>query len=140
MTRRFLDTNVLVYLYDGADPAKREKARAIIGDESNSLVISSQVLGEFFVVVTRKLATPLSTADATAAVRAFADLTVVPVDAELVLTAAATTERHQTSYWDALILEAAAAGGCDELLTEDLATGATLRGIQIVNPFDPGPR
>ncbi len=135
MTRQFLDTNVLVYLYDRADADKRHRARSIISDQSAALVVSSQVLGEFFVVATRKLATPLSVADATAAVRAFSDLSVVPIDSELVLAATDTVSRHQLSYWDALILEAAAAGACDELLTEDLDAGSTLRGVTVVNPF-----
>jgi predicted nucleic acid-binding protein len=34
-----------------------------------------------------------------------------------------------------LILEAAAFSGCEELWTEDLDTGATLRGVKIVNPL-----
>lgn len=133
--RRFLDTNVLVYLYDRAEDHKRSRARAVLADESASLVLSSQVLGEFFVVVTRKLASPLSVPDAIAAVRSLADLSVVPIDAELVLAAASTVERHQLSYWDALIIEAAAASGCTELVTEDLDDGSTLRGITVVNPF-----
>ena len=132
---RFLDTNILVYLYDGADKDKQQRARDIIADESTSLVLSSQVLGEFFVVATRKLATPLSIADAAAAVRSFADLSVVPIDADLVLAASSTVERHKLSYWDSLILEAAAASGCTEILTEDLNAGSTLRGVAIVNPF-----
>lgn len=85
--------------------------------------------------MTRKLAQPISVADATAAVRSFADLTVVPVDADLVLAASETVNRHQLSYWDALILEAAVASGCTEVVTEDLATGSTLRGLRITNLF-----
>jgi predicted nucleic acid-binding protein len=34
-----------------------------------------------------------------------------------------------------LIVQAAAAGGCREFLTEDLATGSRLAGVAIVNPF-----
>jgi predicted nucleic acid-binding protein len=135
VTRRFLDTNVLVYLYDRADDDKRRKARAIVADESATLVLSSQVLGEFFVVVTRRLSTPLSTPDAITAVRSLADLSVVPIDSELVLAASSTVERHQLSYWDALIVEAAATSGCTQLMTEDLNAGSTLRGVTIVNPF-----
>ena len=135
MTGQFLDTNVLIYLFDRAEEDKRRRAREIIADESAALVLSSQVLGEFFVVATRKLSNPLSAADAAAAVRSFADLSVVPIDSELVLAATSTVERHQMSYWDSLIIEAAVASGCTQLLTEDLATGSTLRGVTIVNPF-----
>lgn len=135
MTRQFLDTNVLVYLYDNGEPDKQQRARSIIANPLATLVLSSQVLGEFFVVVTRKLAIPLSIADAVAAVRSFADLSVVPIDAELVLAAGALVERHRLSYWDSLILEAAASSGCTELLTEDLDAGSSLREVAIINPF-----
>jgi predicted nucleic acid-binding protein len=60
---------------------------------------------------------------------------VVPTDASLVRRAIATSGDHQLSIWDALVLEAASESGCQELWTEDLTTGATLRGVRIVNPL-----
>lgn len=130
----FLDTNVLVYAFDGRDERKRSRAIALIGSGPR-FVVSAQVLGEFFVTVTRKLATPLSEADAAAAVERLTQLTVVPTDARLVAAAIETSKTHRISYWDALIVEAATVAGCDVLLTEDLAAGATLRGVRIENPF-----
>lgn len=55
--------------------------------------------------------------------------------AALALGAAATASSHQLSIFDALVVEAAAQARCDELDTEDLADGATIRGVRIVNPF-----
>jgi predicted nucleic acid-binding protein len=132
--RAFVDTNVLVYAFDDADPAKRDRARWLLADDV-PLVISAQVIGEFYVVVTRKLAIPLSEAHASAAVDELLRLPVVPIDAELTRAAVSTSRAAQLSYWDALIIEAAAAAGCDRVLTEDLAAGSTIRSVRVENPF-----
>jgi len=133
--RTFLDTNVLVYAFDDGEPQKRDRARALLTAPPAPLAISAQVIGEFYVVVTRKLPKPLTQSDATAAVEQLVRLPVVPLDAELTSAAVATSQASQLSYWDALILEAARAAGCDVLLSEDLADGATLRSVRIENPF-----
>ena len=137
-TRAFVDTNVLVYLYDDADATKRDQARHLLLDDSVDLVISSQVLNEFYVTVTRKIATPMPNETARRAVENLAELEVVPVTRNLVLDALATGADHKLSHWDALIIEAASRAGTDVLYTEDLTNGATLRGVQIVNPFSTG--
>jgi len=135
--RAFVDTNVLVHLYDAGDRAKRARARALLLDDSLDLVISAQVLNEFFVTVTRKITSPLSVEAAASAVGTLGELEVVPITRNLVLDAVATGAQHQLSHWHALIVEAAARSGCEQLLTEDLATGATLAGVTITNPFVP---
>jgi predicted nucleic acid-binding protein len=135
--RAFLDTNVLVYLYDEGEPAKRARAREVVADPSIMPVISAQVLGEFFVTVTRKLATSLDPATAGQAVAVLRELPVAAIDSDLVSAAVATSIAHQLSYWDALILETARFANCEVLLTEDLAGGTVLRGVRIENPFTP---
>lgn len=135
--RAFVDTNVLVYLYDAADSAKRRRAREIMLDDRLDLVISAQVLNEFYVTVTRKIPAPLSLDKAATALEALAELEVVPITRNLVLDAARTGRRHQLSHWDALIVETASRSGAAELLTEDLDAGSVLRGVTIVNPFAP---
>jgi predicted nucleic acid-binding protein len=55
----FVDTNVLVYAFDDDAPDKRKTARRLLDDKADQLVLSAQVLGEFYVTVTRKLARPL---------------------------------------------------------------------------------
>ena len=134
-TRAFLDTNVLVYLYDADDVAKRAIARNLLLDDSCDFVISAQVLNEFYVTVTRKIASPLSADAASAALNALAELEVVPITRNLVVGAVATGIQHQLSHWDALIVEAAARAGTDTLFTEDLAAGSTIQGVTITNPF-----
>ena len=135
--RTFVDTNVLVYLFDAAHPAKQERARDVIAQlaRAGALVVSSQVLSEFYVTVTRKLAEPLPPATA---VRVLADLAVYPcvaVDAALVQRAAARTAADQLSYWDALIVEAAVEAGAAVLCTEDLQNGRHFQGVTVQDPF-----
>lgn len=98
-------------------------------------MISTQVLQEFYVTVTRKLGKPLPKPEAEAAVRRLAALSVVDTDVDLVLAAVTSSRRHRISYWDALIVEAALRGECRRLLTEDLQHGRRFAGLTVENPF-----
>jgi len=129
----FVDTNVFVYLYDHAEPEKQRIARAVLTEQPKEIVISTQVLSEFFWVATRKL--KLESRAAREGVRQMAMLRVLPVDHRLVLRATDTVLSTGLSIWDALIVEAAATAGSDRVLTEDLNDGQTIRDVQIVNPF-----
>jgi predicted nucleic acid-binding protein len=134
--RAFVDTNVWVYCFDAGQPRKREMALRIIdGAGDDELVISTQVLQEFYVNVVRKLAQPLSEDDAEKVVRELALLPIVHLDVALVFAAVGTSRRHRLSLWDALILHAAVAGGCTRLLSEDLKHGFTFEGVTVENPF-----
>lgn len=134
MSSSFIDTNVLVYAFDGSDPVKQRTARRVL-EESTSIVLSTQVLLKFFVVVTRKLTPPVPEQLAADAVAELARLRVIPTDEHLVLRAVTTSITEQISVWDAMIIEAAAEAGCDRILTEDLHTGSTIRDMEIVDPF-----
>jgi predicted nucleic acid-binding protein len=133
--RAFVDTNVLVYAVDRSEPKKRERAREVLGTAPEQLVLSAQVLSEFYVVVTRKLAAPLSEAEAGEAVRRLAALPVVAADAELVLAAIALSRKAMLSFWDAQIVAAAAVAGCERVLTEDLSHGTEVAGVRVESPF-----
>ena len=65
-SRTFFDTNVLVYLFDADSPGKQARAREALGERlaDGAVVVSTQVLQEFFVTVTRKLARPLPAGEA----------------------------------------------------------------------------
>ncbi len=133
--RAFVDTNVLVYAVDDADSLKRDRAREVLDGSADQLVLSAQVLSEFYVVVTRKLAKPLPEAVAAEAVRALARLPIVVADGELVMAAVALSRQTQISFWDAQIVAAAAVAGCDRVLSEDLSHGAELASVRVENPF-----
>ena len=131
----FVDTNVLVYMFDSDSPGKQAKARQLVNDNAENIILSTQVLGEFYVTVTRKLAKPLS---ADRAIEALDDLCAFPVrsvHSELTRSAARRSESSQLSYWDALIVESALEAGAGVLLTEDLQHGQMFARLRVVNPF-----
>lgn len=128
----FLDTNLLAYQFDDSLPDKQSRARDVFAECATDAVISTQVLIELHSVLTRKLGRTRSDA---ARVLDALPLEVIPADAELVRFAAHTAALHGLSIFDAMILEAAVRGGCNELWTEDLTDGSTLRGVRIVNPL-----
>ena len=135
--RAFFDTNILVYLYDGDAPEKKRKAQDLLlkAAEAGQVLLSTQVLQEFYVSVTRKLAEPLPPEDAERAVRRFADFAVVQVDPSLIFAAIATSRQCRFSFWDALVVQAAIQGGAATLYTEDLHHGQAIGSLRILNPF-----
>jgi predicted nucleic acid-binding protein len=134
--RSFVDTNVWVYRVDRGEPSKREVARRLLDDApSGFLVVSTQVLQEFYTVTTRRLATPLSEDEAAEAVERLSSLLVVGSDSAFVRLAIEVSRSSRLSLWDALIVQAALAGGCDRILTEDLQHGSVIQGMPVVNPF-----
>jgi predicted nucleic acid-binding protein len=135
--RTFLDSNVLVYSVDEspAEEVKHAKAVDLVSARPEDLVLSTQVLQEFYVVTTRKLKNPLSEERAMKAVRGLAKLDVVGVDVQLVLAAVDTSRTAKISLRDALIIEAASRAGCERVLSEDLNAGQVIRGVRIENPF-----
>lgn len=133
--RTFVDTNVLVYAVDASQPEKRAAAAAFLEARADELVVSTQVLSEFYVVATRRLARPLSEADAADHVADLARLPVAAIDADVVRDGIRVSREAGLSYWDGLILAAARATGCTVVATEDLTGGATIGGVVIENPF-----
>jgi predicted nucleic acid-binding protein len=135
--RAFFDTNILVYAFDSSSPRKQSRALDLFDElaSKGDAVLSTQVLQEFFVVVTRKLAAPLSSEHAEEIVRQFAQLPTVVIDPDLILQAIHFTRAHRVSFWDALLVAAAKCAGAAELLTEDLQQGQMIEGVRIVNPF-----
>jgi len=135
--RVFFDTNILVYLYDADEPDKKERACEIFETEASAgrALLSTQVLQEFYVTVTGKLAVPLDPKTAEDVVRNLAVLPLVQIDAEIILAAIGRSHLLRFSFWDSLIVEAAVAGGADRLLSEDLQHGQVIDGLKIENPF-----
>ena len=131
----FVDTNVFVYMFDNHSPRKQARARELLVDYAQHIILSTQVLGEFYVTVTRKFDKPLPAADAMEALDDLCAFPVRPLRTELVRSAVRRSASSQLSYWDALIIESAIDGGATVLLTEDLQHGRTFAGLQIVNPF-----
>ena len=134
--RTFVDTNVFVYAIDDAEPGKRDIAKRVLASEGyGRFVVSAQILGEFYVTMTRKLAERVSEKEAMNGLEKLDRYQVVPIDAALVRKAMSTSRSAQISYWDGLVVAAAASAGCERLLTEDLNDGQLIGSVRIENPF-----
>jgi predicted nucleic acid-binding protein len=133
----FFDTNVLVYLFDADSPDKRKKARTRFQKhaEAGDILLSTQVLQEFYVAVTRRLARPLDAAAASEAVSSFAELPLVQIDSRLIVSAIHRSRNNQLSFWDALIVQAAIEGHASTLYSEDMQHGQMVNGLRVINPF-----
>ena len=132
---QFIDTNILVYLFDSDSPTKQSISRELLEENSGNLILSSQVLGEFYVTVTRKLARPLSEDQAIDAISAFGAFRVRDIHVGLAQAAVRRSARSKLSYWDSLIIETAREAGAATLLTEDLQHGQLLDGLLVFNPY-----
>jgi predicted nucleic acid-binding protein len=136
--RFFLDTNLLVYAVDPSDPAKQTIALEWItsAHQTGHGILSYQVVQEWFNVVLRKAAAPLSPDEATSIYRALIEpLWRTQSSRELLDTALELHRKDSFSWWDSLIVSAAIHGGCRELLSEDLQAGREISGVRIHNPF-----
>ncbi len=135
--RVFVDSNVLIYAHDIDAGEKRERASGVLETlwESRMGVLSTQVLQEFYVNVTRKIPTPLERTTAREILRHYRSWQTERIDPADVLRASEIEEAHGLNFWDALIVVAAAKGGAERLLSEDLNPGQVIEGVAIENPF-----
>jgi predicted nucleic acid-binding protein len=133
----FVDTNLLVYRHDRDEPEKQAKAQRVMEAlwRGRTGRVSTQVLGEFYVVVTRKLAVPVAVELARREVRQLHAWRPVPASPDLHERAWEVEDRFGFGWWDALIVAAARQARCDFLLTEDLQHGQDLGGVVVANPF-----
>lgn len=133
----FLDTNVLVYAFDRRDPRKQRLAQALLAAavETGNGAVSTQVLGEFFRVVTAKIPCPLTVDEARGVVNELAVLPVVEDSVRTVNRAIDAVEEHGLAYWDGLIVAAAEQAGCRVILSEDFAAGRPYLGVEARDPF-----
>ena len=133
----FVDTNVLVYAFDKSSSPKKRVAQRLLNElmEEDRLRVSTQVLQELFVTLTRKASQRCSIEEA---LTVLDDLTAWPlmvVDYSAIRAAGGLADQAQLSFWDALVVVAAARTGAAVLYTEDLNDGQEILGVRISNPF-----
>jgi predicted nucleic acid-binding protein len=135
--RVFVDTNVLVYVFDHDALAKQTCARNLVIDHlgAGTLALSTQVLLEFYWTVTRKPEIPLPHPVAAGFARQLLAAHVVTPSADLVVAAMERSGASPLSIWDALILEAAESCGASVLYTEDNHLQSVSAALEIVDPF-----
>jgi predicted nucleic acid-binding protein len=134
--KTFVDTNILVYAHDVDEGLKHQTARDILIElmSSRSGVLSPQVLQEFYVNVTRKIAKPLSKQAAREIVQDYS-IWCIETTAVEVATAFRIEDEARISFWDALICASALKAGATVLLSEDMSSGQHIAGLRIQNPF-----
>ena len=133
----FVDTNILVYAHDRSAGVKHQRAQKLLEQlwDSGQGVLSTQVLQELCINLRRKVRDPLPIEEVRLLIRDYATWEVVTNTPESVLQALDIEMRYMTSFWDALILQAAESSGASILYSEDLATGQHYGAIQVVNPL-----
>ncbi len=134
----FVDTNILVYARDESESEKQPQARQWLEFlwKTHQGRISTQVLQEYYQVVTRRLRPGLQRDIAREDIRDLMIWRPIAVDRQVMEQAWAAEDRFQLSWWDALIVGAARQLRCRYLLTEDLQDGQDLNGLTIVDPFN----
>jgi predicted nucleic acid-binding protein len=133
----FLDTNILVYAHDLDAGARHTVAVKILKDmwEKRTGVLSTQVLQEFYIIVTKKIGSPISPLEAREIIRSYACWEIRENTATSIIRASEIEEKYRISFWDASVVVAAYEAKVDTLLTEDLNSGQMIEGILIENPF-----
>jgi predicted nucleic acid-binding protein len=133
----FVDTNVLLYAHDRSAGLKHERARQLVEQlwDSRQGVLSTQVLQELCINLRRKIARPLPVEEIRRIIQDYLSWEIVINDSASVLQALEIELRYQTSFWDALILQAAESSGAAILYSEDLAARQKYGAVQVINPL-----
>lgn len=133
---RFVDTNILLYAVSKEPSEAKKNTVALALLDHDDLVLSVQVLQEFYVQSTRPTRPdPLTHTQASNLIESWLRFKVQDITADLLLAALSTRQQWKISYWDAAIIEAARAARCSEVLSEDLQHGMDFSGVKIRNPF-----
>ena len=133
----FVDTNILIYAHDRSTGVKHERARQLIEHlwTNRQGVLSTQVLQELCVNLRRKVAKPVPVDEVRGLIRDYLSWEIVVNSPEAVIQALEIEARYKTSFWDALILQAAEQSGATVLYSEDLAAKQRYGTVQVVNPL-----
>jgi predicted nucleic acid-binding protein len=134
----FIDTNVWIYAIDESEPEKQIKARNYLAqmDRANTVVLSTQVLQEFFYATTQSGKGLLSPELAIKHMDKMSQMLVMESTAQSVMAATSLMHVHKISWWDSLILEAAIRAKADVLASEDGQAGRKFGKLIVENPFD----
>ncbi len=134
--KTFVDSNVLIYAHDVDASAKHQAAKNVLRElwSERTGVLSTQVLQEFYVNVTRKIPRPISRGSARLVVSTYSVWCIDTTPAEI-STAFQIEDASKIGFWDALIVASALKSGAARILSEDLNAGQMIAGIRIEDPF-----
>lgn len=134
--RSFFDTNILLYTDDRRDPIKQAKALALLQNAwmSSNLVLSTQVLQEYFAAATRKLGVPIEMAQRKIQLLS-QQANVFSIAPDDIVQAIDLHRLHGFSFWDSLIIRMSQKTACSILYSEDMQNQRVIGSVKIVNPF-----
>jgi predicted nucleic acid-binding protein len=133
-----IDTNILVYSFDLAEPRKRELARKLLMSLQlyQQGILSVQCVGEFFNVVSRGKLPKMTLEDAASQVEFFLQsFPVYPLTPGMIREAVRAVREHQISYFDAQLWACAKLHEISVIFSEDFQDGQILEGVRFVDPF-----
>jgi len=139
MTARLLiDTNILIYALDPAEPAKRATSADLLrrAIASHTLALSPQILNECYKVLTQR-PTLVPPEAARSYLTHLMPWCIAPLDAQTTGRAWAVQHESGLEWWDALLVASALMAGCKLFISEDLQDGSVISGMRIANPFTP---
>lgn len=137
--RLFVDTNILIYALDPAEPRKRSVSADLLRQtiSSHTLTLSPQSLNECYRVLTQKGKVAIPVEEARGYVRLLAPWAIAPLDAATLERAWDVQDRIGLGWWDSLLVAAALRAECRLFVSEDMGDGTVIEGMRIANPFKP---
>ncbi|VXD22770.1 putative nucleic-acid-binding protein [Planktothrix serta PCC 8927] len=130
-----LDTNLWVYLYSQNSPNKSVKVRELVNNNFTSIIVSTQILGEFYNVMTKKKVKPKDEVKQII-LEMVTNFTIVEIDVLKVITALDINSKYGYTYWDSLVLATALQQNCNILYSEDMQANQLIeQKTIIINPF-----
>lgn len=128
----FLDTNLWIYLFSKNPELKSARINELVSSQIQSIVISTQILGELHNVLLKK---KFQTQPQAILTQLIAGFDILEIDAAKVLKAVEINARYGFSYWDSLVISTALLSECKILYSEDMQHGQTIETLKIINPF-----
>jgi predicted nucleic acid-binding protein len=130
-----IDTNLWVYLYAKNPDNKYRKVRELIDNNFDSIIISTQILGELYNVLTKKKLIDREAAKQIILENSL-NFQVVEIDLIKVVTALDINSRYGYSYWDSLVIATALNSDCSIIYSEDMQHNQFIENqTRIINPL-----
>jgi predicted nucleic acid-binding protein len=134
----FLDTNIFVYAFDVAAPAKAKKAARLVRDavDTGKGIVSYQVVQEFFNVAFRRFAQPMTVPEAEQyLITVFRPLLAIQSSPALYVESLRIAGKYRWAWYDSMLVASALEGQCETLYSEGFQHGRQIEGLRIENPF-----
>jgi len=132
----FLDSNILVYAHDAADPKKQRIAQDLIRRAvAGEMIVSTQTLAEFSATLLQRFAKEYSADEVVGILDALAAIRLVVTDGGVVRRAVEAHQTYGVHFYDGMIVAAAERGGCARIWSEDMNAGQKYFGVAVENPF-----